>query len=160
MGRRLGGRQRVANWSVAGSITNCRGWSVADWIEDEVSQNRQRMKRRWWSVADEASPTTEGWSIVDELKRHQRRAKASPIGELKHCDGELKHRERRFEALRRRAKVPRWQFGLLKRCERRSKVPRWWDKVPRWRDKVPRRRAKAPWRRSWLLKHRDGDLGF
>ena len=153
MGRRLGGRQRVANWSVAGSIANCRGWSVADWIEDEATQNRQRMKRRWWSVVDEASPTTEGWSIAGELKRHQRRAKASPIGELKRCDGELKHREQWFEALRRRSR-------LLKRCERRSKVPRWWDKAPRWRDKVSQRRAKAPRRRSGLLKHRDDDLGF
>ena len=108
------------------------------------------MKCRWWSVADEASPTTEGWSIADELKRHQRRAKASSIGELKCRNGELKHCEQRFEALRRWAKAPRRQSGLLKRYERQSKVPRWRDKVPWWWDKVPRRRAKAP-RRSGLL---------
>ena len=97
------------------------------------------MKCCWWSVADEASPTTEGWSIAGELKRHQRRAKASLIGELKCRNGEPKHCERRFEALRRRAKAPRRQSGLLKRYERQSKVPRWRDKVPRWWDKVPQR---------------------
>ena len=101
------------------------------------------MKRRRWSFAeqteDEVSPTAEGWSVAGKLKHHQRRAEASPIGELKRHDGELKRLEQRSKASRQRAKAS-WQWsGLLKRYERRSKAP--WQQ------------AKAPQRRSGLLKH-------